>query len=92
MEKYKALSDWFTSCGCGLVVFLVVTDECSAVQCPVSLPQEGLADGFQLSEFQTNFLQVERTPILDLPQWERIHVHKGDAHQPPVRNTKIIQV
>lgn len=71
----------------GSAVLLVVTDNCAAIQVGVPLPQEGLADGFQLSELQTDLLQVECAAVLDLPQWEWVHVHKGHAHQLPARNT-----
>lgn len=65
------------------VILLIVTDEAPSVLTRLPLPQEGLSDGLQLGQLQPHFLQVEGAAVLDLPHWERVHVHERDVHQLP---------
>lgn len=66
-----------------LIIFLIIADEAPSILTCLSFPEEGLSDCLQLGQLQTDFLQVERATILDLPQGERVHVHKCDVHQLP---------
>ena len=83
-------SDTSLVCGGGLFVFslrliilLIVTDKAPPVLTGLPLPEEGLSDGLQLRQLQTDLLQVEGAAVLDLPHGKRVHVPEGDAHQLP---------
>lgn len=77
---------------CASAVLFVITDKCAAIHGSVSLPQEGLTNGFKFCELKTDLLEVECTPVLDLSQWEWVHVHKGHGHQLSVRNAASIVI
>lgn len=65
------------------VILFVVADEAPPVLTGLSLPEERLSDGLQLSQLKADFLQVEGPPVLDLPHGKRVHVHKSNIHQLP---------
>lgn len=74
---------WSSQNGQLSVILFVVADEAPPVLTGLSLPEERLSDGLQLSQLKADFLQVEGPPVLDLPHGKRVHVHKSDIHQLP---------
>lgn len=65
------------------VVLLIIADEGPSILRCLPLPEEGLSDCLQLSQLETDFLQVEGAAVLDLPHGEGVHVHKSHVHQLP---------
>lgn len=63
------------------VLLLVIADEAPSVLAGLPLLEEGLPDGFQLCQLQTDLFQVKGAAVVDLFHWKWVHARKCNVHQ-----------